>query len=226
MNNYLLLVPMVAFGFVGRVRAFDINGTVAGAQSDTVQITTQSELLPNVGDPVTVFFKIPGSDDEILVGSGSVTAIKGGVISAKLEKATAKPQKDQLARITSEKPQAKPASASAVPSPLPAASGLREANPEDAARTKAAAQDVQSCRQAAEKGDATAQVTLGKLNATGQGVPKDLGEAVKWYRKAAEQGNADGQFRFGRSYDLGEGIEKDPIEAVHWYRQAAAQNNS
>jgi len=62
------------------------------------------------------------------------------------------------------------------------------AGPEDATRTKAAAEDLETCRQAAEKGDAAAQVTLGKLYESGQGVTKDLREAVKWYREAAENG--------------------------------------
>jgi hypothetical protein len=163
MRKFLLLLSTVGYWFVAQVQAVDINGTVTEAQGDVVQITTQSEVFPNVGDKVTVFFKIPGTDDEILLGSGSVTAIKGEVIGAKIEKATSPIQKGQLARITSEKPQSKPRSASASPSSQPTASGLREASPEDAARTKAAAQDVQSCRQTAEKGDATAQVTAGSF---------------------------------------------------------------
>jgi hypothetical protein len=123
MKKFSLLLWIVACWFVAQARAVDINGTVTGAQGDTVQITTQSEVLPNVGDKVTVFFKIPGTDDEILVGSGSVTAIKGEVIGAKLEKATGQPQQGQLARITSDKPQAKlhyaPASPGSEAPPAP-----------------------------------------------------------------------------------------------------------
>ena len=189
---------------MAQVRAVDINGTVTEAQGDTVQITTQSDVLPNLGDTVSVFFRIPGTDDEIVVGSGSVTAIKGEVIGAKIEKATGQPQKGQLARITSEKSDAKLRSAPAAPSPQPTVPALTEASPEDATRTKAAAEDLETedletCRQAAEKGDAAAQVTLGKLYESSQGVAKDLREAVKWYRKAAEKGNAEGQFKLGRS---------------------------
>ena len=40
----------------------------------------------------------------------------------------------------------------------------------------------------AEKGDASAQVTLGLMYEYGRGVAKNDVEAVKWYRKAAEQG--------------------------------------
>ncbi len=45
-------------------------------------------------------------------------------------------------------------------------------------------------RKAAEHNDATAQAVLGHMYATGQGVPRDMAAAVKWYRQAAEQGVA------------------------------------
>ena len=34
------------------------------------------------------------------------------------------------------------------------------------------------------------QYNLGRMYATGQGVPKDEAEMVKWWRAAAEQGHA------------------------------------
>ena len=45
-------------------------------------------------------------------------------------------------------------------------------------------------RKAAEQGDVRAQNNLGVRYENGQGVGKDINEAVKWYRKAAEQGDA------------------------------------
>jgi uncharacterized protein len=45
-------------------------------------------------------------------------------------------------------------------------------------------------RQAAEQGDAAAQVALGFRYERGQGVTRDEAEAVRWYHKAAEQGDA------------------------------------
>ncbi len=41
---------------------------------------------------------------------------------------------------------------------------------------------------AAEQGDAQAQLNLGVCYWNGNGVAKDYAEAVKWFRKAAEQG--------------------------------------
>ena len=44
-------------------------------------------------------------------------------------------------------------------------------------------------RKAAEQGLAEAQYNLGQVYTKGDGVAKDMIEAVKWYRKAAEQGH-------------------------------------
>ena len=78
----------------------------------------------------------------------------------------------------------------------------------------------------AEKGDAAAQNRLGAFYESGDGVPKDDAEAVKWYRKAADQGDADAQFNLGFMYAKGEGVAKDDAEAVKWYRKAAEQGNA
>ena len=52
---------------------------------------------------------------------------------------------------------------------------------------------ISNWRKQAESGDAVAQNKLGLCYANGDGVPKDLSEAVRWYRKAAEQGHAPAQ---------------------------------
>ena len=83
--------------------------------------------------------------------------------------------------------------------------------------------DLDTVRQAAEQGDATAQFNLGNMYANGEGVPQDAAEAVRWYRLAAEQGDADAQFNLGVMYANGEGVPKDNAEAVRWYRLAAEQ---
>ena len=57
-------------------------------------------------------------------------------------------------------------------------------------------------------GNAGAQVRLGFMYATGQGVPQHLGEAVYWYRRAAEQGDGRAQYLLGLSYDKGRGVRR------------------
>ena len=72
-------------------------------------------------------------------------------------------------------------------------------------------------------GDANAQNNLGLMYVAGEGVPKNDGEAVKWYRKAAEQGHARAQYNLGVSYATGAGVPEDDGEAVKWFRKAAEQ---
>ena len=83
--------------------------------------------------------------------------------------------------------------------------------------------DLDTVRQAAEQGDATAQFNLGNMYANGEGVPQDDAEAVRWFRLAADQGRPDAQFNLGNMYANGEGIPKDDATAVRWYRLAAEQ---
>ena len=80
-------------------------------------------------------------------------------------------------------------------------------------------------RPLAERGHARAQYRLGLMYLLGNGVPKDLAEAVKWYRKAAEQGHARAAFMLGLMYGSGRSVPKDLAEAVKWYRKAAEQGD-
>ena len=80
-------------------------------------------------------------------------------------------------------------------------------------------------RNAAEQGDVAAQRKLGVLYFAGNGVSKNVLEAVKWFRKAAEQGDAEAQNTLGAMYVLGEGVPEDATEAVKWYRKAAEQGD-
>ena len=48
-------------------------------------------------------------------------------------------------------------------------------------------EDIQTLIKDADGGNPKAQFNLGVAYYTGQGVPQDYTEAVKWYRKAAEQ---------------------------------------
>ncbi len=86
--------------------------------------------------------------------------------------------------------------------------------------------EIAERRSKAEKGDAVAQFLLGYNYVSGQGVPKDDAEAVKWFRKAADQGDAGAQDSLGRLYGNGQGVPKDETEAVKWFRKAAEQGYS
>src|ERR1700677_887911 len=94
----------------------------------------------------------------------------------------------------------------------------------EAAKAKALAQA--KTREAAEKGDALAELNLGDMYHDGDGVTKDSMEAFKWYRKAAEQGNAIAEFDLGLMYDDADGVRKDSEASIKWYQKAAEHGSS
>lgn len=78
-------------------------------------------------------------------------------------------------------------------------------------------------RQAAARGDADAQATLGFFYAKGLGVDQDLEQAFFWFKKAAEQGQSSAQSMLGAMYDFGQGgVRRDINEAVYWYIQSGS----
>jgi hypothetical protein len=78
-------------------------------------------------------------------------------------------------------------------------------------------------KEAAERGEAWAQVNLGIMYAEGQGVPKDERKAVEWYQKAAEQGVAQAQAILGVMYLDGNGVIKDRRKGCDLLRKAGEQ---
>ena len=103
-------------------------------------------------------------------------------------------------------------------------SGKASENPYMKATTNEVVSEFAQLKARAEQGDAKAQNNLGVCYEHGNGVPQDLGEAVKWYRKAAEQNDATAQNNLGICYANGLGVVKDEAEAVKWCRKAADQN--
>ena len=78
----------------------------------------------------------------------------------------------------------------------------------------------------AERGDAKAQYDLGNYYDTGQGVAKNVVEAMKWFRKSAEQNYAPAQCNLWVSYHTGSGVPADEVEAMKWLRKAVAQDDA
>ena len=63
------------------------------------------------------------------------------------------------------------------------------------------------------------------MYANGEGVHKDLVQAVFWIRKSAKQGDADAQSNLGAMYARGDGVPKDEVISYMWRNLAAAQGN-
>ena len=66
---------------------------------------------------------------------------------------------------------------------------------------------------------------IGLMYEEGNGVNKDLTEAIKYYHQGAEGGFAWAQCRLGLMYARGIGVENDDELAVEWYQLAAAQDD-
>lgn len=77
----------------------------------------------------------------------------------------------------------------------------------------------------AEQGHAGAQFQMGRMYASGHGLPQDHIAAVAWLRLAADQGNADAQRNLGIMYKRGRGVPTDNAEAAAWVRLAAEQGD-
>lgn len=79
-------------------------------------------------------------------------------------------------------------------------------------------------RPLAQRGNVLAQYKLGLMYNNGEGVPKDLHEAVNWFYRAASLGYAPAQSSLGVKFEKGQGVERDYGRAVEWYRHGAKQH--
>jgi hypothetical protein len=80
----------------------------------------------------------------------------------------------------------------------------------------AVAGGFQGLRKLAEEGDAAAQFSVGAAYATGDGVPQDYAEAVRWFSLSAEQGHVVSQATLGAYYWAGRGVPQDQVKAYFW----------
>jgi putative methionine-R-sulfoxide reductase with GAF domain len=82
--------------------------------------------------------------------------------------------------------------------------------------TAVAGGGLEGMRKLAEQGDATAQFSVGARYATGEEVPQDYSEAVRWFSMAAEQGHIAAQATLGAYYWVGRGVPEDLVKAYFW----------
>jgi len=95
----------------------------------------------------------------------------------------------------------------------PATEGsLRPVDPPKTQRTTG----LPELMQLADQGDAAAQFALGVRYETGDGVPQDDEEAVRWFNQAAEQDDPGAQGMLGAYYWAGRSVPADPVKAYFW----------
>lgn len=78
-------------------------------------------------------------------------------------------------------------------------------------------------RRAARRGHRDAQTNLGRLYATGRGVPEQPDTAAELWQRAARHGQAVAQYNLALAHHQGRGVDADPRRAAHWLRKAARQ---
>ena len=102
--------------------------------------------------------------------------------------------------------------------PLPKEKAGRDSNPV----ADIAVPDIAALKRAAQNGDDHAQVVLGALLATGEGVTRDDKAALGWFEKAADSGNVQAQAVLGELVALGwAGLKPDMAVAARWMEKAA-----
>jgi TPR repeat protein len=70
-------------------------------------------------------------------------------------------------------------------------------------------------------GDIKAQLRMGLAFEFGDGVDKNVVEAMRWYRLAADRGDPVAQTDLGYLCETGANGQKNPAEAAKWYTRAA-----
>ena len=80
---------------------------------------------------------------------------------------------------------------------------------------------VEWIRDAADQGNADAQLCLGCWYKYGLGVRQDYAAAVELFKKAAGQGLAAAQCELGKCYKNGLGVAQNHDVAINLFRQSA-----
>jgi TPR repeat protein len=120
------------------------------------------------------------------------------------------------------------AAATTAPAPATATAGMTDDQVTEltaqAVGGDAAALD--QLKKAADQGNPTAAYDLGLLYYSGQGVSKDIKQAVDLFRKAADKGNTTAETIVGQAYLSGEGVPHDDAQAAAWLLKAAEQGDA
>ena len=85
--------------------------------------------------------------------------------------------------------------------------------------------ELHALMEAAARGEAHAQTTLGLAFELGHGVDRDVLQAGHLYRQAALAGVARAQFALGFLYEFGCAAQPEPALARPWYERAALQGH-
>ncbi|HHO77080.1 MAG TPA: sel1 repeat family protein [Deltaproteobacteria bacterium] len=96
----------------------------------------------------------------------------------------------------------------------------------DPDREEITSEHVEKYTQKAGQGDVDAQYNLAIMYYHGEGVERNLEEALYWFHKAAEQDDTEAQYNLGFMYGRGEGIRRDQEQSMQWFMKAAQQGHA
>lgn len=74
---------------------------------------------------------------------------------------------------------------------------------------------------AAAGGAPQAQYDLARMYLSGEGIPADRAEGLRWLRRAAAAGVGLAQYQLGAFHEFGIDLDQDYAAAARWYRMAA-----
>ncbi|MEJ0010371.1 MAG: tetratricopeptide repeat protein [Alphaproteobacteria bacterium] len=80
-------------------------------------------------------------------------------------------------------------------------------------------------RKAADQGAVCGLYNLGVAYQEGNGVPKNMPEAIRLWQEAADKGFVHAQYNLAVVYRDGVGVKKDKAQAIHWFQLAADQGD-
>ena len=93
-------------------------------------------------------------------------------------------------------------------------------------QAEARKKSIEDLKEIAYAGNVAAQVQLGVIYLTGDGVPRDDSEAAKWLRKAADQDNPVAERYLAEMYFKGRGVTADNEQAARLLQMAADQGDA
>ncbi len=94
--------------------------------------------------------------------------------------------------------------------------GFAPPPPQEVTPPAPSANKLETLQRLADAGDPAAQFDFGVRYWTGDQVPQDYSQAVRWFSRAAEQGNVAAQAMLGNCYWAGRGVPPDLLQAYFW----------
>lgn len=77
-------------------------------------------------------------------------------------------------------------------------------------------QRIAALTKLAGEGDASAQMSLGRIYELGRGVKADGAQAIEWFKRADQSGNPIAPLSIAAAYMFGNVVPRDPAEAARW----------